>query len=198
VCPECDALHLEREIPADSTGACARCGTILAAPQRGAMTRITMLAIAALVLMVAAVFFPFLDLRTHGLEHRASVIDAILAFSQGPMIVLTVAVAALIVALPVLRLTALIYVFAPMAFGWRPARHAAAAFRFAEQIKPWSMAEIFVIGVAVALVKVAGLAHVAVGPAFWAFSALVLITVLKDTFMCRFTVWKTLSRRTRS
>ncbi|MDJ0860441.1 MAG: paraquat-inducible protein A [Dinoroseobacter sp.] len=195
VCPECDALHYDQDIPADSIGRCMRCGTVLAAQHAGAMTRITMLALAALVLMVAAIFFPFLDLRSHGLEHRASILDAILAFSRGPMIMLSIAVAVLIVALPVLRLLALVYVFAPMALGWHPARHAKAAFRFAEQVKPWSMAEIFIIGVAVALVKVAGIAKVEIGPAFWALAALVLITVLKDTFMCRFTVWKTLARR---
>ncbi len=194
-CPECDALHYDRDIPIDSIGRCLRCGTVLAAPHAGAMTRITMLALAALVLMVAAIFFPFLDLRSHGLEHRASIVDAILAFSQGPMVLLSLAVAVLIVALPVLRLAALVYVFAPMALGWRPAQHASVAFRIAEQVKPWSMAEIFIIGVAVALVKVAGIARVEIGPAFWALAALVIITVLKDTFMCRFTVWKTLARR---
>jgi paraquat-inducible protein A len=45
---------------------------------------------------------------------------------------------------------------------------------------------------------VAGLAKVTPGFAFWAFAALVLITVLKDTFMCRLTVWKTLEERGRS
>jgi paraquat-inducible protein A len=57
------------------------------------------------------------------------------------------------------------------------------------------MAEIFIIGVAVALVKVAGLATVTLGPAFWAFVLLVIVTVLKDSFMCRVTVWQTLSQR---
>jgi paraquat-inducible protein A len=50
----------------------------------------------------------------------------------------------------------------------------------------------------VALVKVAGLAHLSIGPAFWAFVALVLVTVLKDNFMCRVSVWKTLEARRRS
>ena len=57
------------------------------------------------------------------------------------------------------------------------------------------MAEIFIVGVAVALVKVAGLAMLTIGPAFWAFTALVLITALNDNFMCRLTVWRTLEAR---
>jgi paraquat-inducible protein A len=41
-------------------------------------------------------------------------------------------------------------------------------------------------------VKVVDLARVEIGPAFWMFSALVLITLLQDTFTCRWTIWKAL------
>ena len=60
------------------------------------------------------------------------------------------------------------------------------------------MAEIFIVGVAVALVKIAGMATVSVGPAFWALVALVLVTTIKDTFMCKLTIWKTLETQRRS
>lgn len=197
-CPVCDALHRDARVGDGRIARCRRCGTVLAAPRAGAMTRITMLAAAALVLMVAAVSFPFLELSTLGLHQRSSVIDAILAFSSGLTAPLSLALALLIVLLPAARLAALLYALAPMALGWRPARHAAAAFRWAEHLRPWAMAEVFIVGVAVALVKVAGLATVTLGPAFWAFCLLVVITVLKDNIMCRLTVWKTLYQRSPS
>lgn len=197
-CPKCDALHRVPQIDTGSEARCVRCGTVLMAPRDGAMTRIVMLSVTALILMIAAVFFPFLELRVQGLGRKSSVFDAVLAFSDGLMLPLSFAVAALIVVLPITRFIALIYVFAPMALGWAPAPHAKAAFRLAEQIRPWAMAEVFIIGVAVALVKVAGLAQVTLGPAFWAFVGLVIITVLKDNFMCRVTVWQTLNARSPS
>lgn len=197
-CPKCDALHNVPQLSPGAQAKCVRCGTVLMAPRENAMTRIVMLATTALILMVAAVFFPFLELSTHGLGRKSSVFDAILAFSDGLMLPLSFAVAALIVVLPVMRFIALIYVFAPMALGWSPARHARDAFRLAEAIRPWAMAEIFIIGVAVALVKVAGLAQVTLGPAFWAFVGLVIVTILKDNFMCRVTVWQTLNARSPS
>jgi paraquat-inducible protein A len=197
-CPKCDALHKVPRLDAGAQARCVRCGTVLMAPREGAMTRIVMLSVTALVLMIAAVFFPFLELSVQGLDRKSSVFDAVLAFSDGLMLPLSFAVAALIVVLPITRFVALIYVFAPMALGWAPAAHARAAFRLAEQIRPWAMAEVFIIGVAVALVKVAGLAQVTLGPAFWAFVGLVIITVLKDNFMCRVTVWQTLNARSPS
>jgi len=197
-CPNCDALHRLRSVETGAQAKCVRCGTVLMAPREGAMTRIVMLSATALILMVGAVFFPFLELSAQGLGRKSSVFDAILAFSDGLMLPLSFAVAALIVVLPVTRFLALLYVFGPMALGWEPAKHAKAVFRLAETIRPWAMAEVFIIGVAVALVKVAGLAQVTLGPAFWAFVGLVIVTVLKDNFMCRVTVWQTLNARSPS
>ncbi|PWL34202.1 MAG: paraquat-inducible protein A [Marivita sp. XM-24bin2] len=197
-CPKCDALHRVPLLDKGAEAKCVRCGTVLMAPRDGAMTRIVMLSLTALILMIAAVFFPFLKLSVQGLGRESSVFDAILSFSDGLMLPLSFAVAALIVVLPMMRFIALIYVFAPMALGWAPARHAKAVYKLAETVRPWAMAEIFIIGVAVALVKVAGLAQVTLGPAFWAFVGLVIVTVLKDNFMCRVTVWQTLNTRSPS
>ncbi|MAY87038.1 MAG: paraquat-inducible membrane protein A [Pseudooceanicola sp.] len=197
-CPTCDTLHRLSDVPQGTKARCRRCHAVLMTPRAGAMTQIIMLSATALVLMVAAVAFPFLDLSAAGLAQHSSVIDTITAFSDGLLLPLSFAVAALIVVLPTVRLCAVIYAIAPMAIGYRPARGAEAAFRLAQNLRPWAMAEIFVVGVVVALVKIAGMASVALGPAFWAFIALVLVTTLKDTFMCKLTVWKTLEERRNS
>ncbi|WP_052453584.1 paraquat-inducible protein A [Celeribacter indicus] len=197
-CPACDALLREPDVAIGETARCPRCGAVIEAPRALAMTRIMMLALAALILMIAAIFFPFLELEAAGMIRRSSLLDTVMAFSSGLTAPLTLAMAALIVVLPTVRFAALIYVLAPMALGYHPARHAAPAFRIAEAMRPWAMAEVFVVGVAVALVKVAGLAHISIGPAFWAFVALVIVTVMKDNFMSRVTVWKTLDARRRS
>ena len=56
------------------------------------------------------------------------------------------------------------------------------------------MAEIFALGCAVALVKISDLAEVNFGPAFWMFAVLVVMIVVQDTLMCRYSVWKSLER----
>lgn len=197
-CPVCDALHHMADVPQGGRARCRRCHTVLVTPRSGAITRIVALAMTAAILMVAAITFPFLELQAGGLHRQSSVIGAVLAFSEGWMLPLSVAVGALIVVLPLARLFAILYALAPLALGQRPAPQAARVFGLAEAMRPWAMAEIFIVGVAVALVKVAGLAKVTPGPAFWAFAALVLVTVLKDSFMCRLTIWKTLEERAKS
>ena len=138
-CPTCDTLHRAARLEPGQTARCVRCGTVLLRPRANAMTRIVMLSAAAVVLMAAAMVFPFLSLRARGLFQSASVADAILVFSQGRTLPLTLALAALVVILPLARLGAIVYALAPMAIGWRPARGARRAFRWAEAVRPWAM-----------------------------------------------------------
>jgi paraquat-inducible protein A len=142
--------------------------------------------------MVSAVCFPFLNLSAAGQSNSASVLGAVMAFSEVITLPLAVAVAAFIVLLPLLRLGAIIIAVAPIASGATPTRAARRAFGLSEALRPWSMAEIFIVGVAVALVKVAGLATISFGPAFWAFSILVVLTFYQDTLICRYSIWRAL------
>jgi len=193
-CPKCDLLHKEPAMAENCTLSCVRCGAVLAAPRRDAFTRVLVLALTAMILMIAAVYFPFLDLKVAGLNNHTSVLDAILAFSSGLLLPLSFAVAALIVLIPSIRFAAIAYTLWPLVLRRRPFRYARTVFRLAETLRPWAMAEIFIVGVAVALVKVAGLATISVGPAFWAFCALVIVAALHDNFMCRRTIWKSLEQ----
>ena len=193
-CPRCDALQTVALPAPGGRVRCVRCATTLVEAHRLAVAHVLMLAGSVLVLMVAVVTLPFISIHSHGLANRSSVLDAALAFAGGPMAVLAVAVLALIVLIPAARAALLIYALAPLAAGRAPLRHARGAFALDEDLKPWSMAEIFVIGVAVALVKIADLATVELGPAFWLFGALVLLSVLQDNAYDRWTIWKALAR----
>ena len=51
---------------------------------------------------------------------------------------------------------------------------------------------------AVALVKIADLATVGFGPAFWMFCGLVVLIVAQDKFMCKWSVWNSLENPKKS
>lgn len=188
-CPNCDALHVEEEITAGETARCIRCDTVLASPRTGAFVRLIALAFTTMVLMVGAVFFPFLEISRMGFGNATSLFGVALAFADGVLLPLVLALLVMIVGLPVFRACLLLYTLMPLAQG-RPAhRYATTAFRWSEHLRPWSMAEIFVIGTSVALVKIAGLANVHLGPAFWAFCALIFVNLISHSFMSRATIW---------
>lgn len=194
-CPKCDAVYHVEEPEMGDRAVCGRCHTVLIAPRKRAGKQIIAISLAVVVLIISATIFPFLSIRAAGVAHRSSILDAALAFSDsGLLIMLSLAVAALIVFFPVLRALLVIYVLAPVVVDRKPFPGAIRAFRVSEALRPWSMAEIFAIGCAVALVKVADLAEVHFGPAFWMFSALVVLLMVQDGFMCRYSVWKSLEK----
>lgn len=188
-CPKCDALYVEEELNDGETARCLRCGSVLARPRAGAFTQIIALAITTMVLMVGAIFFPFLEISRMGLGNGTSLFGVAMAFSDGFIAPLTVGILGLVVALPALRAALLVYTLWPLARGKPPYALAAQAFRLSEQMKPWSMAEIFIIGTAVAIVKVGGLATISFGPAFWAFCALIFVSLANRSFMSSATIW---------
>lgn len=188
-CPRCDALHLRRHLGPDQRAACGRCSTLLVAPRTRSFLHVIALAFTAMILMIGAIFFPFLSISARGLYNASSVFEAAMSFSEGVLVPLSLAVLLMIVALPVARFGLIVYTLWPLGKARPPYRHARIAFRLAEEMQPWSMAEIFIIGTAVALVKVAGLATVSLGPAFWAFCALIIVNVLHTVFMSKAAIW---------
>ena len=191
-CPRCDALHVEVELQDGETIRCIRCNGVLARPRAGAFSRLIALSFTSLILIFAGIFFPFLEISRMGIGKATSIFGVALAFSHGLLLPLTFAVLAMIVGLPVIRAVLLVYVLLPLALRRRPARHATRAFRLSEELRPWSMAEIFVIGTAVAMVKLSGMANVSLGPAFWAFCALLMVSAASRVFTSAATIWDAL------
>lgn len=195
VCPHCDALWTVRKPGHGQVANCGRCGSVLASPRAKAGMQIISFAVASLIMFIGAAFFPFLQIEKRGLSNDASVLDVALAFSDGMLGILVIMTAALILVVPALRTALLIYVILPLVLDYPPARHARPAFRLAEELKPWSMAEIFALGCAVALIKVSDLADVSFGPAFWMFAILVILVLLQQRFLCSWSVWDALNTR---
>ncbi|TMV94121.1 paraquat-inducible protein A [Thioclava sp. BHET1] len=194
-CPRCDLLHHTQQLSDGERAKCARCGSLLIWPRTGAFLHVVAFSFTGMILMIGAIFFPFLKISAQGLSHESSIFGVAMAFSDGWIAPLALAVLAMIVALPVFRFAALIYTLWPLANG-RPAyRHSTTVFRLVEELQPWAMAEIFIIGTAVALVKVAGLASVSLGPAFWAFCVLIIVIALKNSFMSNWTIWDAISQK---
>ncbi|MEM9581839.1 MAG: paraquat-inducible protein A [Pseudomonadota bacterium] len=192
VCPHCDAAYKLARPENGHRAVCVRCHTVLISPRFKAGMQIIAVSIAVVILVIAALVFPFLSIRAAGATNAVSILDAALAFSDGPLVVLSLSTAALIIFIPLLRVLLSLYVLIPVVLDRMPARGSRQAFRLAEALQPWSMAEIFAIGVAVALVKITDLANVGFGAAFWIFAIVVLLVVIQDRFMCRWTVWKSL------
>ena len=192
-CPVCDTMHRIDDRMADVPTLCIRCGHRLTFGKHQAIAQVVGLALTSTILMALAMFVPFLNLTSGNRTNSASLVDVIAGFAEGVMVPLAFAVLGFILVLPLTRFVLLILALGPVAIARPPLPGAALALRWAFLLKPWAMAEVFMIGVAVALVKLSGLATIGIGPAFWALAGVVLITAYQETFMCRHTLWTELN-----
>ena len=194
-CRQCDALY-PGPLPEDGQRAvCPRCHAVIAAPRRRGGLVIILVSLGILGLAAAAMFLPFLSIRRFGLGNSVSLFEAVALFAPG---ILAWAVAALVLGVPLLRAAIGIYVLGPMVAGHPPALRAGDAFRLSERLRPFAMAEIFAIGCAIALTKLGSYARVEIGPAFWIFGGMAVLTVLLDRLSCSWTIWTTLDQTRKS
>ncbi|MEO0676295.1 MAG: paraquat-inducible protein A [Pseudomonadota bacterium] len=193
-CPHCDALYAVGDVEKGERAACLRCHGSLLSRRKDAGLMIVALSLAAVILLVSALFLPFMEISRLGFSNGATILDTAWAFAGGPMFALSLAVVALIAGLPLLRLCLTLYTIAPLVFDFRALPGARGAFRLSQSLKPWSMVEIFVIGCAVSLVKLGDLARVEIGVAFWMFVIVVIFVVIQDLIMDAWSVWRALER----
>ena len=190
-CHACDALLREPPLTPGARARCPRCDAVLNEGRAHSTDGVIASAAATIALLITALLLPFVSLRAGGVARDAWLVDAMRA-AGGDFWPLALAVGAAIAAIPLTRAAALLYVLVPIRLGAAPPAGARAAFRLAVELRPWSMVEIFIIGVVVALVKVAGLASVSLGAAFWIFVCLAGVAFYEDAALCRRSVWRML------
>lgn len=173
-CHDCDLLLRLPPVSEGDTVRCRRCGGVLRQRRRNGIERTLALSFAAAVLFAVAQAFPFLAFEMQGQVTQTTLLTGVLdLYEQGlpevAALVLTTSVLA-----PLLQISLLLYVLFPIHLGrvpWQMAR----AFRLLRHVQPWSMMEVFLVGILVAVTKLVGMADVVPGLAIWAFSLLIVV-----------------------
>ena len=169
-CPSCDQLYQLDRLQDGDQAQCTCCQQVLTVYRDHAFVQAAAFSATGLICLLLACSFPFMSFQSMGLESVMTIPQAITQiFDEGMwFLALLVAVFILITPAIVLLLTGALAV--SLAAGWR--NHWAGDFaKFIFHLQTWSMAEVFFIGVLVSYVKIAHMATVTVGTAFWAYAA---------------------------
>ncbi|MEO5765200.1 MAG: paraquat-inducible protein A [Casimicrobiaceae bacterium] len=188
-CPDCDLLQSIPPLPPGGKARCARCSETLAIERVDALDRPLALTVAAAVAFVVANTTPLLGLSAVGREASTTIMGgAYEMWLQGSELT-AVMVAFCAVIAPAAHiaflLTVLLAVRRPPAPRW-----VGEMLRSAHLLQPWSMTEVMMLGILVALVKLAELATVIPGIGIYAAGAFIaLLSAVLVTFDSR-EVWK--------
>ena len=193
-CPSCDRLHDRQALKMGEFARCTRCRHVLQTCKPLSVDRTLAAVLAGIVLLLISLCLPFLSLSRAGIESTISVIDAVQSLWMSQMRWLGLLTFGFIVLLPLARLLLLGWVLWRIRFDRKVRRSMRVAFRWAIQLEPWAMADIFMVGVVVSLVKISSLANLEAGLAFWSLLALVVVSVLINLTLCKDSVWARMSQ----
>ena len=177
----CHSCHLLSRAPSpkDTRAAlCPRCGASLHQRKPNSIARTWALVLAALIFYIPANVLPITLTTSMGKVQADTIISGVIYFmvSGSWHIALVILIASIFV--PLLKILALSYLVISVhrKSSWRP-HDRTRLYRITEVVGRWSMLDIFVIAILVALVKLKSLATIEAGPAAVFFAAVVVITM---------------------
>lgn len=173
-CCECDALFTLPPLGGNQTAYCPRCNAQITSGRDWSLTRLTAMACAMLLLMPFAFTEPLISIRLLGTRIDASLLAGIWQMSrQGDPITASM-VAFCVLAAPVTLTFSILY----LRIGSRIGINLRPILLILERLKEWVMLDIYLIGMAVACIKVKEYADIMPGTGLIAYLALTLLSIL--------------------
>jgi paraquat-inducible protein A len=173
-CHECDLLQRALPLPRNGVLRCCRCNAELSRGHPDSLERALAFTLTSMVLFVIGNAFPIVGLAVNGNLVQTTLLGAVRVLYDDGMWPIAGLVFATTFLMPFLQMTAMAYLLLPLRFGRVPYR-SDLVFRVLQLARPWGMTEVLILGMLVALVKLAHIANVVPGTALWSFGALMLL-----------------------
>jgi paraquat-inducible protein A len=192
-CHNCDLLT-EVSGPAGSTSLCPRCGAVLYRRKRNCIDRPLAFALCGFVLFAVALSNPFLAMKSGGFIQETTLLTGIIELWKQHLYGLGSLVLATCVVIPMFQLVGLMYILVPIKLRFI-APGSILIFRTIRHLEAWAMMEVFLIGILVALVKLAKMATIIPGIAVMALVLLTIVITAAMTSLDPPWIWERLETR---
>ena len=177
-CHSCNLLSKMSGSHGHAHALCPRCGAPLHQRKTNSLTRTWALVIAAFIFYIPANVLPITVVTSLGKTQADTIMSGVIYFMLTGMVPIALVIFIASVAVPLIKLFVLSYLLISVQrkSRWRP-EDRTRLYRIAEAVGRWSMVDIFVVTILVALVKLGGLATIDAGPAASYFAAVVVSTI---------------------
>ncbi|AXQ29586.1 paraquat-inducible protein A [Solimonas sp. K1W22B-7] len=174
VCEQCDAVHARRELQPGEVADCVRCGHQLYRHHRFDVEMLLALTLTTAIAFLLANVYPIIALDAQGAYNAATIWGAVIATWESGVAPVAFIAALLVFFFPLAQILLFAYVLLGLHGGRRPGEFRQAMHALS-LMQPWSMAEVFMLGILVAIVKLQGVMTVIPGIGLWSFAVLTLL-----------------------
>jgi paraquat-inducible protein A len=195
-CHSCQLLCRQEDAGGGRHLWCPRCGALLHKRKPASLARTWALVIAAMLFYIPANVLPITFTQSMGYIQSDTILSGVIYFmlTGSWHIALIIFVASILV--PLIKLVALTYLLlsVQLKWIWRP-KDRTRLYHLTEAVGRWSMVDIYVVTVLVALVRMNALASVEAGPAGFYFAAVVVLTMLAANCFDPRLIWDAVEER---
>lgn len=177
ICIECHELN-KQEADTDEQ-VCTRCGALVHARRPNSLVRTWALLVTAAILYIPANVLPIMTVSSLGKGDPSTIMSGVIQLVQHGMIPIAAVVFIASIMVPTFKLVGIaLLLFSVQRRQPLSARQRIVMYRFIEFIGRWSMLDIFVIAILVAVVNFGRLASVEANLGAIAFASVVILTML--------------------
>jgi len=188
-CHDCDLIQRLPHLSEPGTVHCVRCGAVMHQKKRNSIERTLSLTLAGLVLFGIANSFPFLAFKLEAQVRQTTLLTGIKELYAQGMPELSLIVLLTTVLVPLGQMLCMLYILVPLKLKKIP-RGLPRVFRFVHHLAPWSMMEVFMLGILVSVVKLAKMAKIVPGVALFSFLALIFIMAAMTASLDSHLIWE--------
>ncbi len=189
VCPHCDLLQRLPELAPGASARCPRCNKELWRRREDSLNRTLALSLAAAVLYIIANSVPMLGLTIVGRAASTTVLGGVETLWQDGQEIVAVLVFFTVVLAPALQIGLMLAIVLGALRASAP-RWVGTLLRHHPTTGTWSMIEVMMLGVLIALVKIADYATVIPGVALFVLGALVFVLAAMQASFDPREVWE--------
>jgi len=197
----CHTCHLVCRVPSGEFhgSTCPRCGTPLHRRKPNSIARTWALVLAAFVFYIPANVLPITVVTSLGHKQADTIMSGVIYFISSGMWPIALVIFTASVFVPLIKLLVLSY----LSFSvqrkskWRPVDRTR-LYRIAEIVGRWSMVDVYVVTILVALVHLGALATIEAGPAAIYFCGVVIVTMFAAMSFDPRLIWDNLEDKNES
>ena len=177
ICSECHELN--RQDPETDEQTCTRCGALVHARRPDSLMRTWALLLTSAILYIPANLLPIMTINSLGQGSPSTIMAGVIELVQHGMIPIAAVVFVASILVPTFKLVGIaLLLFSVQRHQPLSARQRIIMYRFIEFIGRWSMLDIFVIAILVAVVNFGRIASIEANLGAVAFASVVVLTML--------------------
>ncbi len=193
ICEQCDAVYRRRALARGEKACCLRCGATLYRHQRMDVNGVLARAVAGLIALAIANLWPVVTIGTSGVSDTTTLWGAIIAAWHAHVRIVAVIAAVCLFVAPLVQMALLAWGCA-FACAHRRSPGLVQVVRIVRWLEPWSMVEVLMLGILVAVAKLHTVFDVVPGVGLWAFAALMVLMTLLESWDTRM-LWDAVPER---